>query len=119
MENVLNQDQLSEIKQILENKIQNMSTERQEKLYDIKNYQDGLKDAADIASYESEVEKIQWHIEKNRIYEQKSITALNRLKNGIYGYCNECDSPISYKRLKIDPTSELCIHCKSEMEDGV
>ncbi len=37
--------------------------------------------------------------------------ALNRLANGTYGDCLECDEPIAEKRLAFDPSARLCIDC--------
>ena len=37
--------------------------------------------------------------------------ALKRLEEGNYGYCLNCDEPISNGRLKLDPTFSLCIEC--------
>ena len=37
--------------------------------------------------------------------------ALRRLEEDDYGYCLNCDQPISDGRLKLDPTFSLCIAC--------
>lgn len=37
--------------------------------------------------------------------------ALNRVDSGEYGHCLECDEAIAEARLKIEPTTELCINC--------
>jgi len=39
-----------------------------------------------------------------------------RIDEGKYGLCEECDEPISYERLLARPTAELCIACKEEAE---
>lgn len=45
-------------------------------------------------------------------------TALERLDDGDYGLCVECEEPINPKRLEFDPTLLLCIHCASRSESG-
>ena len=43
--------------------------------------------------------------------------ALLKIKEGTYGVCDECGEPISKKRLKIIPYSNLCINCQSRAEE--
>jgi RNA polymerase-binding protein DksA len=42
--------------------------------------------------------------------------ALERIKAGTYGICQECGEPISKARLEAVPTATLCIACKSKKE---
>ena len=44
------------------------------------------------------------------------IEALERLEQGIYGVCLECDGEISENRLKVKPTATLCIDCQEARE---
>ena len=37
--------------------------------------------------------------------------ALERIDEGEYGRCLECDNPIAVARLEIEPTAEFCITC--------
>lgn len=43
-------------------------------------------------------------------------TALRRIDDGEYGFCEECDEPINPKRLEFDPTVTLCIECATKAE---
>jgi DnaK suppressor protein len=38
--------------------------------------------------------------------------AIDRIKDGSYGFCLECEEEIAPKRLKAIPWAELCIHCQ-------
>ena len=38
--------------------------------------------------------------------------AISRLRQGTYGYCEECDSPIPIERLRRIPYARLCIVCQ-------
>lgn len=42
--------------------------------------------------------------------------ALNRLKDGTYGICAECEVEISEKRLQAVPFAKLCVECQSKAE---
>ncbi len=46
----------------------------------------------------------------------KIADALRRIRDGHYGYCEECSRPISVARLDIDPAAPLCIACANELE---
>lgn len=40
--------------------------------------------------------------------------ALDRCRDGSYGYCVECDELINPRRLELSPTALRCIRCESE-----
>ncbi len=42
--------------------------------------------------------------------------ALNRIKDGTYGFCAETGEPIGIKRLKARPVAELCIAAQEKHE---
>lgn len=50
----------------------------------------------------------------NLAYEKiKAIdAALERLKDGEYGICEECDEPVSERRLKAVPWTRYCLRCQ-------
>jgi len=41
---------------------------------------------------------------------------LQRIADGTYGRCEECDEPIPPARLKAIPTATLCVPCQSAAE---
>lgn len=43
--------------------------------------------------------------------------ALKRIEDKQYGFCLECDEPISEKRLEVAPETELCLDCQSFKEE--
>lgn len=43
--------------------------------------------------------------------------ALKRIDDEQYGFCLECDEPISEKRLEVAPETELCLDCQSFKEE--
>lgn len=42
---------------------------------------------------------------------KKVIEALNKMENGTYGICENCDQEIDIERLKINPSAKTCIKC--------
>lgn len=53
---------------------------------------------------------------RKSIYLKKLQNALDKIKNGSFGVCEECDGPIEKSRLKARPTASYCISCKEEQE---
>ncbi len=49
---------------------------------------------------------------------KKVTTALEKIDNGTFGQCEECDGDISKSRLLARPTATLCISCKEEQENS-
>jgi len=42
--------------------------------------------------------------------------ALEAIEDGDYGFCEECEEPISEKRLQLMPFARFCVRCQSEVE---
>ena len=77
---------------------------------------DDLPDEMDLASSEY-LQAFTFRLrgrEKNLL--DKIQRALERIDNGTFGICEECDEPISVKRLQARPEAPLCIRCKEEQE---
>lgn len=50
--------------------------------------------------------------ERRRAAERaRLIAALARLKDGEYGYCQDCGEEIAPARLDLDPAAALCLSC--------
>jgi DnaK suppressor protein len=48
---------------------------------------------------------------------KKVDDALNKIKNGSYGTCSECEQPIPEARLEVVPFAEYCVNCMNEIEN--
>jgi len=44
--------------------------------------------------------------------------ALQRIDEGTFGYCLECDDMIAKLRLQADPTAQYCIECAQKKEQS-
>jgi DnaK suppressor protein len=77
---------------------------------------DDLPDEMDLASSEY-LQAFTFRLrgrEKNLL--DKIQKALDRIDDGTFGICEECDEPITPKRLEARPETTLCIRCKEEQE---
>ena len=57
---------------------------------------------------------ISMSVETNRrrkVELQQIDAALGRIEDGDYGYCAGCGEAIALKRLKLNPTTPVCIEC--------
>ena len=43
--------------------------------------------------------------------------ALERIDSGEFGYCTQCEEPISFARLQVQPFANLCLNCQSASEN--
>lgn len=48
---------------------------------------------------------------RRRIERQRLNSALSRLKDDEYGYCEDCGEDIAPARLELDPAAAKCISC--------
>lgn len=53
---------------------------------------------------------------RERFLMDKIERALRKMDEGIFGLCEECEEPISLKRLEARPEAQLCIQCKEAQE---
>lgn len=42
--------------------------------------------------------------------------ALDKIKKGTYGVCENCGNQIDFKRLEVKPSAIYCLKCEKEME---
>lgn len=73
-------------------------------------------DLNDRATLESERNMLILLGQRERHLVQQIHAALNRIDDGSYGICRECGDTIPFKRLEVQPTSTLCVHCQQELE---
>lgn len=76
-----------------------------------------LKDEADLAQQEEASRLALRIVERETILLEKIDSALERIRQGEYGYCKESGEPIGIARLLIRPTAEYCAEIKNQMEE--
>jgi DnaK suppressor protein len=50
---------------------------------------------------------------------QGAKAALDRIRKGCFGICEECGEDIDIRRLEIHPTTSFCIQCQEELEHKI
>ena len=101
----------------LKDRRQYLLREVKQRLKEIRNSgKDRLSDAADIASNMVE-DEIVMSIAQGEAKEIEQIdSALNKIKKGKYGNCENCGKGINKQRIMAIPFVSLCIKCKEEEE---
>ncbi len=73
-------------------------------------------DLNDRASQEEEFSLELRTRDRERKLLRKIDKALDRINQGDFGFCEQCDEEIGLRRLEARPTAELCIDCKEIAE---
>lgn len=77
---------------------------------------DDLPDEMDLASAEYD-HAMNFRLRgREKTLIRKIDLAIERIKDGEYGVCDECGDDISARRLEARPVTTLCIRCKEEQE---
>lgn len=100
-----------------------LQEERKQTLAEIERLREGLTYDLEVTSEEGDPDV--WEREKTialvRRMEDKLLEidrALRMTERGDYGLCERCGQPIDPARLKVMPTSTLCLKCKQELEQA-
>jgi DnaK suppressor protein len=96
------------------NRIQAAAKAAREELAD--KTQDPTGDEADEAQSMAEQHLSLRFKERDRQLLHKINNALNKIKEGTFGECEDCGNEIGLKRLEARPTATLCIKCKEAEE---
>jgi DnaK suppressor protein len=78
--------------------------------------QDGIQDIGDEAANIYNKQILLSLNENERMRLQEVDDALDRIGNGSYGICEECEGPIGLKRLEARPVAQYCVPCKTKLE---
>jgi DnaK suppressor protein len=77
---------------------------------------DDLPDEMDLASSEY-LHSFTFRLRgREKVFLQKIDHALEKIKEGTFGVCEQCGEPISIKRLEARLETTLCIRCKEDQE---
>ncbi len=83
---------------------------------DLKISSDDLADEADLAQSVIN-QQVTFNMRQRELGKLRAIEeALDRVEDGTYGYCEDCDDPIGTKRLENQPWTTLCITHAEEQE---
>ncbi len=101
---------------LLHNRLENLVNEAGKTMVNMMGEGESLADLTDRASLENYWDSLLNIRERERNLIHKIIEALDRIKDGTYGICEECDEEITEQRLKARPITTLCIECKTAQE---
>ncbi|CBW25529.1 putative DnaK suppressor protein [Halobacteriovorax marinus SJ] len=77
---------------------------------------DDLADEADLAQSVIN-QQVTFNMRQRELSKLRAIEeALERVEDGTYGFCDDCDEPIGKKRLENQPWTTLCITHAEEQE---
>jgi len=77
---------------------------------------DDLPDEADLAQSVIN-QQVTFNMRQREIIKLRSIEeALERVEDGSFGHCEDCDDPIATKRLENQPWATMCITHAEEQE---
>jgi len=77
-----------------------------------------LSDPVDEATASQQVAQELRFKSRENFYLKKINQTLQKIKDGTYGLCKECDAEIGFDRLMARTTADLCITCKELAEQG-
>jgi DnaK suppressor protein len=108
---------IAEFRSILEGKRQDVISRAEEsREKDMTLDTSDLPDEIDLASSEY-IQSFTFRLRgRDRTFLKKIDKALKKLDDGEFGICEDCEEPISVKRLKARPETTLCINCKEDQE---
>ncbi|HYC42867.1 MAG TPA: TraR/DksA family transcriptional regulator [Noviherbaspirillum sp.] len=115
----LSDGQLAELKQMLDNRYKELTTELHREVNDQDDYLDVATEAPDPgdSSFANLAVDLGNAAITRDVVELRSIEAARiRMENGTYGDCVTCETEIPYERLKVQPTAERCAPCQEAWE---
>lgn len=85
-------------------------------LENMRQNKDGLADEVDIAAYEENFRLELRARDRERKLLRKIDQAIESIKEGEYGFCDDCGMDIGILRLEARPTATKCVECKTVAE---
>ena len=115
-EEFMNPQQLEYFRQMLLNWRAELVHEAGETLSELNEGNLQQPDMADRAPLETDHQLVLRTRDRERKLISKIDSALNRIEDGSYGYCQETDEPISLKRLMARPIADLSLEAQERHE---
>ena len=112
----MNDEQLEHFRKVLEIWREQLRAERSRTVHDMQDEAANFPDPVDRADQEQRFSFELRTEDRNRKLLKKIDEALDRIKGGDYGYCDDCGAEIGIKRLEARPTATQCIECKTVAE---
>lgn len=115
-EEYMNDAQRAHFRAILETWRKNLLEEASSTLENMRKTKDGLADEVDLAAYEENFRLVLRARDRELKLIKKIDMSIEALKEGDYGYCDDCGMDIGVARLEARPTATKCVECKTIAE---
>ena len=112
----MNKDKLEYFKELLNKRRQALLDGAKDTMVEMTDEGDTFPDPNDRATLESDRSFVLRIRDRERKLITKIEEALERIEDGTFGICEECDEEISEGRLEARPVTTLCIRCKEVQE---
>ncbi|MEA3546439.1 MAG: RNA polymerase-binding protein DksA [Thermodesulfobacteriota bacterium] len=113
----MKKDKLEHFTNKLEEMKEDLLSEADKTISEMTGRNDNYPDPTDRASAESD-RNFELRIrDRERKLLTKVSSALERIKDGTYGECDDCGDDIGIARLEARPVTTLCIKCKTKQEN--
>lgn len=112
----MDQKELDRFRKLLEDKREEILSEAERTLTELTDQSGNIPDPNDRASAEAD-RNFELRIrDRERKLLPKIEAALERIKDGTFGECEDCGEQIGLKRIEARPVTSLCIDCKTLQE---
>lgn len=115
-EEYMNDAQRTHFRSILDTWKKNLLEEANSTLETMRRTKEGLADEVDLAAYEENFRLVLRARDRELKLIKKIDMSIEALKEGDYGYCDDCGTDIGIARLEARPTATKCIECKTIAE---
>ncbi len=112
----LTKKKLEYFKKLLNERIEELLSQANETVSGMTSQKGNLPDPSDRATLESDRNFTLRIRDRERKLIGKIKEAIERIEQGTYGICEDCEEEISTERLKARPVTTLCIDCKKTQE---
>lgn len=75
-----------------------------------------VADPVDMTLQAAEREMAMNNLDRHAAMVRQLRSAIERVKDGAYGICRECEEEIAPRRLKAIPWAQLCIQCQEQAD---
>jgi len=112
----MDQETLALFREQLEGMLAELDEEAAATVDDMRHDSALFPDPTDRASLESERNLTLRIRDRERKLRSKIEEALERIEDGTFGICEECEEEIAESRLRARPVTTLCVRCKQLQE---
>ncbi|MFH2066391.1 MAG: RNA polymerase-binding protein DksA [Pseudomonadota bacterium] len=103
-------------KELLTKRLEDLLEQADDTVSGMTDQKENFPDPTDRASHEANRNFMLRIRDREHKLIKKIKGALERIENGTFGICEQCEEEISIERLKARPVTTQCIDCKSKEE---